>query len=329
MKKAKIKSLSVYLPERIVNNEEIEQRVSFDHSPIGKGLISKAYGGKARFFADKQIQVSDMAVEAALQLLRLESKPVDLLIFAAASSDLIEPATANIIQTKLQLQCPAMDVKNACNSFVSAIHIASAYIQAGIYNNILITCGEKLSEVINFNPRDHDHLMKCFAGYSLGDGGAAMIISASEGSEIMYQRFNSWGEHWELCTVEGGGSRAFRDPEKYFFEGRTWGMRDVFVEKGVPFINECFVEAGWEKSDLDCVITHQVSNSTPSFISSHLGIPVEKFVNTFQKYGNTAAASIPLTLYEAVESGMIIKGSKVMILGLAAGISISVQFLIW
>lgn len=329
MYNARIKSLGVYIPERSVSNDEIGQRINYDNSVFEKDIIGQIFGIKTRFFADQQTQVSDLACLAAEKILGKHEANIDLLIFAAASSDMLEPATGNIIQSKLGLKCPVMDVKNACNSVVSAIQVATAFVMAGLYENILITCGEKLSEVINFNPRDHDHLMRCFAGYSLGDAGAALIIGKGEGSEILYQRFRSWGEHWDLCTVEGGGSRALRDPEKYYFEGKTWEMRNVFAEKGVPFINECFFESGWKKEEIDCVITHQVSGTTPAFIASNIGIPIEKFVNLFWKYGNTAAASIPLAIHDAVESGTLRKGNKIMILGLAAGISVSVQFIIW
>jgi acyl-CoA:acyl-CoA alkyltransferase len=324
-----IRALDVYLPEQVISNQDIESMIHFNGSRIESGLIGKVFGIHTRRFAGDNIQVSDLACIAAKKILKKQHHQIDLLIFAAASSDLTEPATANIVQTKLGLSCPVMDIKNACNSVVSAIHVASAYIKAGIYRNILIVSGEKLSMVINFKPRDAIHLCQCFSGYSLGDAGAALIVGAENGSEIVYQRFGSWGQYWSLCTVEGGGSMYFRSPEKYYFEGKTREMKDVFLEKGISFINDCFAEAGWTKDEVDCVITHQVAGSIPALIAKGIEMPLEKFTNPFHKFGNTAATSIPLALNDAIEENRIRKGDKVMVLGLAAGISISVQFIIW
>lgn len=329
MGKSFINALEVYLPERIISNEDIEGMISLNGSRIEGGLIGKVFGIQTRRFAERDTQVSDLACFAARKILEKQQCEIDLLIFAAASSDLIEPATANIVQSKLGLSCPSMDIKNACNSVVSAIHVASAFIEAGVYKNVMIVSGEKLSMVINFNPRDTAHLLRCASGYSLGDAGAALIVSSEKGSEIVYQRFGTWGQYWPLCTVEGGGSMAFRSPEKYYFEGKTREMKDVFIERGVSFINDCFAQAGWTKDEVDCVITHQVASSIPAVIANGIDMPLEKFTNPFHKYGNTAATSIPLALNDAIEEGRIKKGDKVMVLGLAAGISISVQFIIW
>jgi acyl-CoA:acyl-CoA alkyltransferase len=329
MKKVFIRALDVYLPENVISNQEIESMINFNGSRIESGLIAKVFGIKTRRFAGENMQVSDLACLAAEKTLEKNQHPIDFLIFAAASSDLIEPATANIVQSKLGLSCPVMDIKNACNSVVSAIQVASAFIISGIYKNILIVSGEKLSMVINFNPRDTAHLLRCASGYSLGDAGAALIVSEDQGSEIVYQRFGTWGQYWPLCTVSGGGSMAFRNPDNYYFEGKTREMKDVFVEKGVSFINECFIESCWRKDEIDWIITHQVASSIPAVIADALEMPLEKFTNSFCKYGNTASTSIPLALNDALAEGRLKKGDKILVLGLSAGISISVQFIIW
>ncbi len=276
------------------------------------------------------MQVSDIASEAAKKIIAANKDTIiDLLIFAAASSDLIEPATANIIQAKLGLTCPVMDIKNACNSFVSAIQVASAFIESDMYSNVLIVCGEKLGEVINYTPHNSDHLKRCISGYTLGDAGAAMLIGKTGGSEIVYQKFKSWGEYWQLCTVEGGGSLAYRDDDKYYFQSDSRALQKIFETEGPAFVGECLNEAGWKREDIDCVVCHQISSGTTRQIAGYIGISEGRFVNTFAKYGNTAAATIPLALNEAMMEGTLRKGDKLMLLGLAAGVSLSVQLVKW
>lgn len=331
MSKAAIKEITVYLPDMVICNEEIEQRINKAKIVLKPGTLEKLSGTKTRRFAGKDEQVSDLACKAALKILNKQNTPsIDFLIFAAASSDLLEPATANIVQAKLGLQCPVMDIKNACNSVVSAVQVASAFIEANMYKNILIVSGEKLSEVINYNPKDNHHLLRCFAGYSLGDAGAAILMSrGGDGGEICYQKFRSWGQHWELCTVLGGGSIAYREMDKYYFEGDASKLKDIFSDKVGGFINECMRESGWRIEDIDCLISHQVSCKTTLSIAAVVGIPADKCIHTFSKYGNIAAATIPVALYKALEEGKIKRGDKLMVVGLAAGINISVQLIKW
>ncbi len=195
--------------------------------------------------------------------------------------------------------------------------------------HILIVSGEKLSEVINYHPRDHDHFLKCISAYGLGDAGASMLIGKGTERKLVYQKFCSWGEYWNLCMVEGGGSMAYRDLEKYYFEGDSRGLRDVFLGRGADFFSACIAESGWSVNDIDCVVSHQVSSGSTSLIAEKMGVAEHKFVNTFSKYGNTASATIPLALHEAVITGRLKKGSKLLLLGLAAGVSLSVQLIEW
>lgn len=327
--KAGIAALAVCLPENIVSNATVEAGITGYCGPLPSGILERLFGIQSRRYAAAGVQVSDMAADAARQVLESYPCKVDLLIFAAASSDLIEPATANIVQSKLGLQCAVMDIKNACNSAVSAIQTASAFIESGMYQHVLVVVGEKLSEVINFAPANDKQLSRSLAAYSLGDAGAAVLLSANAPKKIVYQSFMSYGAHWSLCTVEGGGSMAIHDPGKYYFEGDPAALRKAFGLYVSDFVEQSFEQSGWARESIDWVITHQVSAGMPLMLAQGLGMAPEKFVNTFRQYGNTAAASIPLALYEAGQSGKLREGDRVMLLGLAAGISMSVQMIQW
>src|SRR5262245_10010432 len=101
MKRAAITDVSSHVPARIVSNGEIEERVRF----LAPGSLKRLFGIEERRFAADE-QVSDLAVAAARPIVdRIGAKNIDYLIFAAASADLIEPATCNIVQYKLGLRC--------------------------------------------------------------------------------------------------------------------------------------------------------------------------------------------------------------------------------
>jgi acyl-CoA:acyl-CoA alkyltransferase len=325
---AYLKSVAVYLPDRVVTNAELEEKIRLSFPALEFGMLEKILGIKTRRFAATDMQVSDLACAAAQKILDVETAQIDLLIFAAASSDLIEPATASIVQHKLGLTCPVLDIKNACNSVTTAIQVASAFIESKMYQHILIVSGEKLSEVINFKPIDSEHFMRCVPAYGLGDAGAAILMSSQAGAgKLLYQKFQTWGQFWPLCKVEGGGSLAYWDQSKYYFEGHGRALQDAFKVHGAPFVKNCLSECGISIDDIDLVVAHQVSKTTPQFVSESTGICASKIVCIFPELGNIAAASIPVALHHAHQTQKILPNQKVMLIGLAAGISVSVQII--
>lgn len=332
MTRVKIGAVSSYFGNTSrVSNEEIEFRLNNTKRLLPAGVLERLFGVKNRFYANAGTQCSDLAAGAARSILEnIDPKSIDCLIFAAASSDLIEPATANIVQVKLGLSCPVFDLKNACNSFVSAMQIASSLIKSGEYNRVLITNGEILQNAITFDIADNNELMKRLASFTLGDAGTAALLEASDDeSGIIYHDMRSLGEYWELCVIPGGGSMFPQDCSKHFFEGKTTELRDVFIREKGEMFEKCFRETGYTRDDIDHFFIHQVSKGMVKAMADDLNIPIEKLHCIIEEYGNTAAASIPLSLDLAVKCGKLKKGQKVIIIGLAAGISMSVQLMIW
>lgn len=326
----KIAALNTYLPQRKVTNQELTDRINENQRQIPNGLIEHVFGIKERRFAATDEQVSDLAMKAAQPIVeKTGAKNIDFMIFASACSDLIEPATANIVQHKLGLNCPVMDVKNACNSFVSGLQTASALIGAGMYKNILITTGEKLSLSIRYDFESKEQFKKSAASLSFGDAGAAALVTASDSKEPIFQRFKTVGKHWQLCTIKGGGSMFPHDITKNFFEGQTAKLKDIILTEARSFVRNCFAEAQCRPKEIDHVFTHQVSQDTFQAVSEATQVPLEKCANVFAKYGNTAAASIPLAMAEKIQNGQLKRGDKILILGLAAGVSVSFQILRW
>ncbi len=331
MKKSKISDLSVYLPERIVTNPELEKRLILPGKKLPENILERLFGIQERRFAAAGEQVSDLAVQAAQPIVnRIGGNKIGFLIFASACSDLIEPATCNIVQHKLGLRCPAMDVKNACNSFTTGLMTASNFVATGMCEHVLVVNGEKLSDAIRQEITTEAQLHRHLAAFSLGDAGAAALVSASDDSSgFHFQRFMTRGEHWELCTIPGGGSMFPHDVDKNYFEGHTAGLKDVIAATGAGFIHSCLEEAAWAPGDIQHLFTHQVSAESSRIITQITGVPAACSEDVFSKFGNTAAASIPLAMHRRFSRGEIQKGDKIALLGLAAGVSVSLQLLVW
>jgi acyl-CoA:acyl-CoA alkyltransferase len=323
--------VSYYAPGNIVTSREVERVVNSGRAFLPDNIIHKQFGVSERRFAGESVQASDLAVGAARKILeRIDPRRIDCLIFAAGSSDLIEPATANIIQSKLGLSCPALDIKNACNSFVSGLQVADAFVVSRQYTNVLVVTGEKLSTIIKINPDDRKDLSKRLACLSMGDGGAAALVTASnDESGILAQTFFTRGDYWHLCTVLGGGTMHPHDATKVYFEGKTKELRSIFLAKKARIVEECLEKVGWNINDIDHFFMHHVSASTFELVAKSFGVDPGKFFNVMEHHGNMAAASIPFAMSKAIECGRLRRGDKMMLIGVASGISISIQLVVW
>lgn len=334
--KVKIAMSSAYLPSQIFNNDAIVSKIISTQNELIKPLLSgetleRLFGSKERRFAEVNEQVSDLAAKAALPIAEKYGREnIDCLIFSAACADVIEPATSNIIQAKLGLNCPAFDVKNACNSFITAIQVGSSLIQSGQYKKVLIANGEKLQDAIQFDINDSSDLRKYLAGFTLGDAGAALLLEKSDdNSGIIYQKFKTKGKYWDLCTVPGGGSLHPHTSDFNYFEGKTSELQAAFLSEFGDIFNTAFAETGWKANEIKYFFMHQVSLSTFDTVAKYCNLPRERFIHSFEKYGNIAAATIPVNLAEMHAAGKIQKGDKIMFIGIAAGISIGVQMITW
>lgn len=326
-----IKDIATYIPSALWTNEAVVSRINKTTNWLHEGMLERSFGIDTRYFAEETEQVSDMATMAAMKLLlRNPGLEVDLMIFASACSDMVEPSTSSIVHHKTGLKCPAFDVKNACNSFVNALHVANAFIQSGMYNNILIISAEKLSDAIRFDPEDTGQLRDNFAALSFGDAAVAAIITEGpKDSGIVFEKLYTEGSYWDLCQISGGGSAYPRDVERTYFSGKTHHLKEAFLRHAPGLVRSAMDSCKWTYADIKHVFTHQVSLDALKTIGQAFRITASQCENTFSQYGNTAAASIPLAIHQALQQNKLKTGDKILILGLAAGINISIQCLIW
>jgi acyl-CoA:acyl-CoA alkyltransferase len=142
-------------------------------------LITRLTGIRERRMADSQEYSSTFAIEAgkrAPAMADFDAAGVDLLIFASASRDILEPATAHIGQQALRTRAHAFDATNACNSFVIAVDIVRSMILAGRVRAALVVTGETPTRTMRTRPETYRQFRDGIAGYTFGDGGAAVVV---------------------------------------------------------------------------------------------------------------------------------------------------------
>ncbi len=197
----------MYLPETVRATAETEATLRSRNPKLklATGLIHRMTGVESVHVRPDGWQASDLAVAAARVALEESPGPVDLLLFASASQDLIEPATSHIVAAKLGLDCPVMDVKNACNSVINAMQVGEALIAAGQYRRVLIASGEQPSHGVRWELADHEQFIRSFPGYTMSDGGAAVLLEATDDVEPRHPRVGL------PCRVEALGGRHTAD----------------------------------------------------------------------------------------------------------------------
>lgn len=181
---ARIAGVAVHLPERTRDVADAERELHRRNPQVAPRLpmVSRLTGVRRVHVADDDQQASDLAVAASrivLDRAGLGPQDVDLLVFASATQDMIEPATSHITAAKLGVRAPVMDVKNACNSVLNGIEVAEALIGTGRYRRVLVACGEMPTRGVRWELPDRRTYAMSAPGYTMSDAGAAVLVEAT------------------------------------------------------------------------------------------------------------------------------------------------------
>ncbi|MEJ2885346.1 3-oxoacyl-ACP synthase III family protein [Actinomycetospora aeridis] len=327
---------AVHLPGELLTTAETEARIAAasDGFVPRPGMIERVTGITQRHVMPDDAQASDLAVAAVRKLLADQGRrieDVDLLIFASASQDMVEPATAHIVAAGLGARCPVMDVKNACNSVLNAVQVAEALIDAGQYARVVVCSGETPSRATRWAIRDTAQFVEAFAGFTMCDAGAALLLErhdAGDGRGVFHRAFTADSRHWEVGTLPAGGSAYPRDPDAGHFRLDGARLRAAFEALGPGLLHDALDAHGLTWADFAVVCVHQVAMPALRVFARGAGVPADKLVVTLPEHGNAASATLPLQLVTAIEQGRAGPGDRVALVGLAGGISLGVVLVV-
>lgn len=317
----KIIGLGRYLPSRVVPSSELEKMCG-----VPAGWVERRNGVRERRWVTHETS-SFMAVQAACEALEeagLNAYQLDLIINASGTAEQAIPDTGALIQRQLGLGksgIPAMTIHTTCLSFVAAMDVAANFLQTGRYKNILIASADVAS--CGINPKEPE------SASLVGDAGAAVVVTRSpegEASRLHYAHFKTYGEGAYLTAIMGGGSAhhpSFPDhrPEDDLFHMDGPAVLRMVREIADDFLEELYPGLSKSLIDIDVVVPHQASK-VGLMMLTHFGWPQDRIMHTLEWLGNCVAASIPVTLYQAVRDGNIQRGNKLLLVGTGAGLSI-------
>ncbi len=313
IRRAQIIGCGSYLPERIVTNAELAQRLETSDEWIRErsGITQRHIAADGQFTSD----LATRAAQAALDKAGMSAGDVDLIVLATATPDDTFPATATRVQANLGMtRGAAFDVQAVCSGFIFALATANAFIRSGQAGTALVIGAETFSRILDWNDRTTAVLF--------GDGAGAVVLRGAEveagpkGRGILSTHLHSDGRHHDLLYVDGGPSRG-GNVGHVRMEGR-----EVFrhaVTNLAQVVDEALAANSLTAMDIDWVVPHQANRRILEGTARKLGFPFERVIVTVDRHANTSAASVPLALSEAVGDGRIKAGDLVLLEAMGGG----------
>ena len=322
---ATITGVGSSLPPRLVPNTWFEDKVETSDE-----WIRDRTGIQARHFVDDGVVTSDLAVEAAraaLEAAGVQPAQLDLIVCASVTGDTPFPATAVWVQQKLGVSCPAFDVNAACAGFSYGLSTATAFVESGAADTVLLLGAEVFSRILDFTDRQTCVLF--------GDGAGAAVVQASDRPGIEGTVLGADGSAAEILIMPGGGSREPATPESVVASRHRIHMpngREVFkraVTEMAASCREVLEKNGHTSEDVDVLIPHQANARIMIAVAERLHVPLERSVVDVAEVGNTSAASIPIALDRAWRSGRIREGDLVLFTSFGAGLTWGATVMRW
>ena len=316
-----------YVPERVLTNEELSKSVDTTDE-----WITTRTGIKTRRIAAKDEHTSDMAARAALAAMEqanVKPEEIDLILLATASPDMVFPATACFVQTKIgAVKAACLDVSAACAGFLFAVEIGQQFITSHTYDTVLVIGAEKLSSITNWTDRNTCVLF--------GDGAGALILRHRDASAhgIIATHIGSDGNYSDILWMPGGGCRTPITAENAHQHLQTIHMsgKDVYKQAVVSMIDaskKALAKAGLTIEDIACVIPHQANVRIIEAIADRLKISIDRFFVNLDRYGNTSAAAVAIALDEANRSGRLKPGDYILMVVFGGGLTWSSTVIEW
>jgi len=315
-----------YVPQRVLTNEDLTQMVDTSDEWIRArtGIHERRLAGDGETTASMSIR----AAREALEVAGVGLAQLDLIIVGTVTPDHLFPAVACLVQDALgSTHAAAFDISAGCSGFIYGLSVATHLLAAGIYRTALVIGAETLSRITDWTDRATCVLF--------GDGAGAVVLQAGENEGgVLATVLGADGSGGDVLRLPAGGSRMPAshhtvDEGLHFIHMKG---REVFrfaVRILPAATREVLEKAGCELSELDLLIPHQANWRIIESAARSLDLPPEAVFSNVDRYGNTSAASVPIALCEAAESGRIKPGDLVVCVGFGAGLTWGAAAIRW
>ena len=318
-KSVRITGWGMYAPERVLTNAELERVVDTSDE-----WIQTRTGIRERRIAaahETTATLSAIAAKRAIAVAGLEPNDIDIILVATLTPDYWMPSTGALVKEAIgNTTAAAMDIAAACSGFVYAYSVADAYIRSGL-SRTRWSSEPRRSRASSITPTASTCIL-------FGDGAGAVVLSASEeeGGGLQGLEMTTDPDGAYMIWLPSGGSRSpasgqtlARGEHYVRMEGRE--TYRYATKTMATTALKAIERAGWQPDEIDLFIPHQANVRIIESVAKGLGLPMEKMFVNVDRYGNTSAGSIPIALAEAVDSGRIKIGDKIVLVAFGAGLT--------
>jgi len=323
-----------YLPARIVTNDDI----AADLDTSDEWIFSHT-GIHARHVADEGETTSTMAAKAAraaMEMAGVSPEEIGLIVLATSTPDYATfPSTACLVQGLLG--CPdtgAYDLQAACAGFIYALEQARGFVTLHPDRKALVIGSECLTRILDWSDRSSCILF--------GDGAGAVVIGGDGegGGPCADTILGSDGSGRHFIQRTGGTMMSLSFDPKSGVPVKSPQCTPVLSLMGhdvfafaVKTMSRITIDLcrrrGIDPSALDRVFAHQANGRIIEACARRMKLPIEKFWLNLQDTANTSAASIAISLDQAVRSGDLKEGMEVVLVGFGAGLTFGGTLMKW
>jgi 3-oxoacyl-[acyl-carrier-protein] synthase-3 len=308
------------LPRRVVHNDDFPASLETSDE-----WISTRTGIRERRIASDDETTSALGLTAAKRALEaagIAATDLDMIVNATVTPDVLVPPVACRIQKGLGCRpIPAFDLNAACTGFLYAVTVADQFLRGGAAKHVLVLGSDTLTRGVDFSERSSCILF--------GDGAGAVVLSAESGGNrgVRFTRLYSDGS--EMILLHGIGARPAPEvvkppPRTLPVDYISLNGREVFkfaVTRIRQLMGEVLRSCEITAGDINLVIPHQVNQRILDSAFDGMGIPPERIMVNLQRYGNTSAASVPIALDDAVQTGRAKAGDTLLLLAFGGGMT--------
>lgn len=316
-----------YLPEQIISNEMIAPRAGVDAA-----WIARKTGILARRRATADQASSDLAAAAAERALRsagINAGQLDYVVVATSTPDHPQPATANLLQARIGAHAAgAFDVNAVCTGFIYALSVTESLLTVRAQHGYGLVVGVDIySRILDYTDRRTAILF--------GDGAGAVVLGpCADGMGLLGTRLRSHGDLNDLIRVPAGGSRIPPSTEAlargdHFFKMQGRGVRDFVAQQLSPAVEDLLTQVGRTPDEVKHFVPHQANLRMLEEFQPDSVLTGAQMHLTVDRYGNTGAASVPITLDEAQRSGRLDPGDLIMLAAFGGGMNIGATLCTW
>lgn len=317
---AKIAGTGSYLPEKRLANADLDPALETSDS-----WIFERTGIRARRIMGEHETVSTMAKEAsekAMAAAGVTASNIDMIIVATCSQENFFPSCACLLQSLLGINAaiPAFDLSAACAGFIYSLVTAEQFIRTGAAKTVLVVGSEAMSRVVDWTDRTTCVLF--------GDGAGAFVLQASEEPGILCSKLHAQGSYKDLLLLPNRmtsndfgamlKSNYIHMKGNEVFKIAVRSLEEVAEE---ILQEECVVEAGIRKENIDWLIPHQANLRIIAAMAKKLNMDLERVILTIDEHGNTSSASIPLALDTGIRDGRIKRGDNLLLESFGGGLA--------